>query len=46
MIGKLNYLEKGTRSDISYIVHQCARFTDDPKESHGTVTSSSIWGAQ
>ena len=34
MIGKLNYLEKGTRSDISYIVHQCARFVEDPKESH------------
>ena len=24
IIGKLNYLEKGTRSDISYITHQCA----------------------
>lgn len=34
IIGKLNYLEKGTRSDISYITHQCARFTDCPKESH------------
>lgn len=22
-IGKLNYLEKSTRSDISYITHQC-----------------------
>ena len=34
VIGKLNYLEKGTRSDISYITHQCARFCEDPKESH------------
>lgn len=34
VIGKLNYLEKGTRSDISYIVHQCARFTTDPKREH------------
>ena len=34
LIAKLNYLEKGTRSDISYIVHQCARFTEEPKESH------------
>jgi hypothetical protein len=34
VIGKLNYLEKGTRSDISYIVHQCARFTTDPKKEH------------
>jgi len=34
IIGKLNYLERGTRSDISYIVHQCARFTANPKEQH------------
>ena len=34
IIGKLNYLEKGTRSDISYITHQCARFAEQPKESH------------
>ena len=34
VIGKLNYLEKGTRSDISYITHQCARFTESPKNSH------------
>ncbi len=32
MIGKLNYLERGSRSDISYIVHQCARFTTRPKK--------------
>ena len=31
IIGKLNYLEKGTRSDRSYITHQCARFCEDPK---------------
>ena len=31
VIGKLNYLEKATRSDISYAVHQCARFVSDPK---------------
>ena len=34
IIGKLNYLEKGTRSDISYITHQCARFAESPRESH------------
>ena len=28
--GKLNYLEKDTRSDISYIPHQCARLASDP----------------
>jgi Reverse transcriptase (RNA-dependent DNA polymerase) len=35
IIGKLNYLEKGSRSDIAYIVHQCARFVQEPKEEHG-----------
>jgi hypothetical protein len=34
VIGKLNYLEKGSRSDIAYITHQCARFTQDPKMEH------------
>jgi hypothetical protein len=33
-IGKLNFLEKSTRVDLSYAVHQCARFAADPKESH------------
>ena len=27
-------MEKGTRSDISYITHQCARFTSNPKANH------------
>lgn len=35
VIGKLNYLEKGSRSDIAYIVHQCARYVEDPKREHG-----------
>ena len=35
VIGKLNYLEKATRSDIAYITHQCARFTTCPKREHG-----------
>eukprot|EP00978_Attheya_sp_CCMP212_P041667 scaffold241829_cov35-Attheya_sp.AAC.2 len=34
VIGKLNYLEKATRSDIAYITHQCARFSSDPKVEH------------
>ena len=37
VIGKLNYLEKATRSDISYAVHQCARFVSDPKTEHGNA---------
>ena len=34
MIGKLNFLEKSTRPDISVSVHQCARFTEHPKRCH------------
>ena len=35
VIGKMNFLEKSTRPDIAYAVHQCARFSNDPKDSHG-----------
>ena len=35
VIGKMLYLEKSTRPDIAYAVHQCARFASDPKEEHG-----------
>ena len=31
----MNYLEKGTRPDITYATHQCARFCEDPREPHG-----------
>ena len=34
VIGKLNYLERGTRSDISFITHQCVRFTTGPNVKH------------
>ena len=34
VIGKLNYLEKGSRPDIAYAVHQCARFCSDPRKTH------------
>ena len=34
VIGKLNYLEKATRPDISFATHQCARFAAAPKKSH------------
>ena len=35
VIGKLNYLGMSTRLDISYAVHQCMRFSENPKQSHG-----------
>jgi hypothetical protein len=34
VVGKLNFLEKSTRGDLSYAVHQCARFATCPKASH------------
>ena len=34
VVGKLNFLEKSTRADISYAVHQVARFGLEPKRSH------------
>ena len=33
-IGKLNYLEKATRPDISFATHKFARFAAAPKKSH------------
>jgi Reverse transcriptase (RNA-dependent DNA polymerase) len=35
VIGKLNFLEKSTRGDLAYSVHQCARFMSSPMKSHG-----------
>jgi len=34
VIGMLGYLTRCTRSDIAYAVHQCARFSADPKIEH------------
>ena len=34
VIGSLNYLQAMSRPDLSYAVHQCARFCNDPKLSH------------
>jgi hypothetical protein len=34
VIEKLNYLKKGSRSNIAYITHQCTQFTQDPKMEH------------
>ena len=38
IVGKLNYLEKGSRPDTSYATHQLARFTTDPREEQGKAT--------
>ena len=41
-IGKLKFLEKGTRPDIAYAVHQCDVFCEDPKMSHGLAVEHAI----
>ena len=37
IIGKIGYLEKGSRIDIAYINHQCARFCSNPEREHGAA---------
>mmetsp|Transcript_22323 Transcript_22323/g.48518 ORF Transcript_22323/g.48518 Transcript_22323/m.48518 type:complete len:523 (+) Transcript_22323:114-1682(+) len=37
IIGQLGYLEKGSRPDIAYTTHQCARFSADPKVEHASA---------
>ena len=37
LLGKMNYLEKGSRSNIAYAVHQCACFSIDLKVEHAAA---------
>ena len=37
VIGKLNFLAQNTRPDIAYAVHQCTKYCNDPRETHGTT---------
>ena len=37
VVGMLNYLDAGSRSNIAYATHQCARFAAKPKEEHATA---------
>jgi hypothetical protein len=37
VVGKLNFLEKSTRPEIAYAVHQCARFASNPRQSHANA---------
>jgi len=43
IIGKLNYLKKSTQPDISYVMHQCACFSVDPKQPHANAVK---WSCQ
>ena len=42
IICKLNYLEKGTRADITYATHQCAQFCEDPRSSYGRAVKNLV----
>ena len=42
VIGKLNFLEKSTRPDLAYAVHQCARFSANPKKSHANAVKQIV----
>ena len=35
VIGKMNYLEKESRSELAYAIHQCVRYSTDPRKEHG-----------
>jgi histone deacetylase 1/2 len=35
IVGKLLFLERCTRPDLAFSVHSCARFSSNPRESHG-----------
>jgi len=35
VIGKIAYLEKGTRPELAYACHQCSRYSSAPKKAHG-----------
>ena len=36
-VGKLNYLAQTARPDIMYASHQIAKYSSDPRQSHGEV---------
>ena len=41
-VGMLMYLSNNTRPDIAFAVHQCARFTHSPRQSHGKAVKRII----
>ena len=48
IVGMLMYLAQTTRPDVAFAVHQCARFTHNPKHSHsvGVKKNLNIYKAQ
>jgi hypothetical protein len=43
LIGKINYLAQNSRPDISFAVHQCARFSKEPKALHEKAVKRIIY---
>jgi hypothetical protein len=43
VIGQLNYLAQNSRPDISFAVHQCARFSKEPKTLHEKAVKRIIY---
>jgi hypothetical protein len=46
VIGQLNYLAQNSRPDISFAVHQCARFSKEPKALHEKAAKRTIYYLQ
>jgi hypothetical protein len=46
IIGQINYLAQNSRPDISFLVHQCARFSKEPKALHGKSVKHIIYYLQ
>jgi hypothetical protein len=46
VLGQLNYLAKNSRLDISFAVHQCARFSKEPKALHEKTVKLIIYYLQ
>ena len=40
IIGQLAYLEKGTRPELAYAVHQCSRYSSNPRKAHGDAVKN------
>ena len=43
VIGKMNYIEKGSRSELAYAIHQCARYSTSPFKEHGDAVRWIGW---
>jgi hypothetical protein len=43
IIGQLNYLAQNSRPDMSFAVHQCARFSKEPKALHEVALTRIIY---